>query len=701
MIIRILKKFTWRRFKNMLYYIRHEGIQSVLTRSKNCLRNREEDLKPLDVKPVEKKDRLEDCEPLVFPEGEPLVSIVIPVYNEFTYTYACLQAILEHTKGIPYEVILGDDCSSDLTKDIDQVVNHIKIVRNKENLRFLKNCNQVATQAAGKYLVFLNNDTMVQEGWLSALLSIMESQEKVGLVGSKLIYAEGVLQEAGGIIWRDASGWNYGRGKNPMSSEYNYVKEVDYISGAAIMVRKSLWDQIGGFDERYAPAYYEDSDLAFEIRKAGYKVVYQPASVVIHYEGISNGADITSGQKSYQQRNQKIFFEKWKDVLEKEHFKNAQDFFLARDRSRNQKHILVVDHHVPFYDQDAGSKCTYMYLKLFVKLGLQVTFIGANYYRHEPYATELMDMGIEVLYGNWYYENWSFWIKKNGHYFDYAYLNRPHIAVEYIDVIKVNSKAKIIYFGHDLHFLREFRQYEISQDKNLLHSSREWRKKEFALFKKADVIHVVGSYEQGYLQKEFPDKPIRNIPLYIYDGVRQKLVEPIENRQNLLYVGGFGHPPNYDAVIWFAQKVFPKVLEVYPEMKWYIVGSNPPDDIKALDSRNIIVKGFVTDEELEELYSKCRIAVVPLRYGAGVKGKVIEAVYNQIPLITTSIGAEGISTDENAFVVADGEGYMIREIIGIYEDYERLRNLSENCKKLLLKYYTIEAAKEVLELDFK
>ena len=317
----------------MLYYIRHEGIQSVLNRSKNCLRNREEDIEPLHIKPIEKKERLEDCQPLSFPEAEPLVSIVIPVYNEFSHTYACLQSILENTEEIPYEIILGDDCSNDLTKNIAQIVSHIKIIRNTENMRFLKNCNQAAMKAAGKYIVFLNNDTTVQEGWLSALLSVMETQENVGLVGSKLIYPDGTLQEAGGIIWRDASGWNYGRGKNPQASEYNYLKEVDYISGAAIMIRRSLWDQIGGFDERYAPAYYEDSDLAFEVRKAGYQVVYQPASVVIHYEGISNGSDITEGQKAYQIRNQKIFYEKWKEILEKEHFDNAQEFFLARDRS--------------------------------------------------------------------------------------------------------------------------------------------------------------------------------------------------------------------------------------------------------------------------------------------------------------------------------------------------------------------------------
>ncbi|MGE5633334.1 MAG: glycosyltransferase, partial [Caulobacteraceae bacterium] len=507
------------------------------------------------------------------------------------------------------------------------------------------------------------------------------------------------LQEAGGIIWKDASGWNYGRLDDPEKPDYNYVKEVDYISGACIMIRSELWKKIGGFDERYAPAYYEDSDLAFGVRKHGYKVVYQPKSVIVHFEGVSHGTDTNEGLKSYQILNQKKFYEKWMDVLNRNHFSNGENVFLARDRSAGKKRILVIDHYVPHYDRDAGGRCTYMYLNLFINLGLRVTFIGDNYYPHEPYTTELKQLGIEVLHGDYYYLNWQKWIKENGRYFNYVYLNRPHISIKYIDLIRKNSNAKIIYFGHDLHYLRERRAYELTGNAKLLESSEEWKKKEFELFGKADVIHVVGSYEQGILMKEFPNKPIRNIPVYFYDELKSK--EPIQfsKRENIMFVGGFGHAPNTDAVLWFAKEIYPEILKIYPGIKWYVIGSNPPQEVLSLANDSIIVTGFVSNEKLEEYYNTCRMSIVPLRYGAGVKGKVVESIYHRLPMVTTSIGAEGLSMEENAFIVADTAEDFANQIIYSYNDLEKLEQISQNCITFIENNFTAKKAKEIIEMD--
>ena len=398
-------------------------------------------------------------------------------------------------------------------------------------------------------------------------------------------------------------------------------------------------------------------------------------------------------------RTKKKFYEKWKEVLKKENFPNGEEVFLAKDRSRFRKQILVVDHYVPNYDKDAGGKCTYMYLKTFLKMGMKVTFIGDNFAKMEPYTTELNQMGIEILYGNYYYNNWQEWLKKNLKYFDYVYLQRPHISIKYIDIVKRYGKAKIFYFAHDLHHLREYRQYLLDHNPETLNSSEHWKKIEYDLFGKADVGHVVGSYEQGIMQKAFPDKPIRNIPLYIYEDELNDIQKDFSKRQDIMYVGGFGHPPNEDAVLWFAKEVFPKVLKKYPSLKWHVIGSKVTKAIQELSSENILIEGFQPDEVLHKLYRECRMTVVPLRYGAGVKGKVVESAYFQIPLITTSIGAEGLDCTDEPFVIEDDPDRMAEKICSLYEDYEKLRELSDKGKAFIRKNFTLKVAEEVLRKD--
>ena len=650
------------------------------------------------IKPVKK---LEDYETIELPNiiENPTVSVIVPVYNEFDYTYNCIKSIIENSGDVTYEVIIANDCSTDITSSIDKIVKNVRLVTTEKNVRFLLNCNNAAKSAKGKYILFLNNDTQVQDNWLKPLVDLIESDSNIGMVGSKLVYPDGRLQEAGGILWRDGSAWNYGHLANPEDSEYNYVKEADYISGAAIMIRADLWNEIGGFDESFAPAYCEDSDLAFEVRKRGYKVMYQPLSVVVHFEGVSNGTDTSVGQKAYQVVNSKKFYEKWKDVLEKDHFPNAENVFIARERSFHKPVLLMVDHYVPQYDKDAGSRTVFQYLKLFVDKGFNVKFIGDNFYRHEPYTTVLQQMGVEVLYGPEYANHWEEWIKNNGAEIKYAFLNRPHISVKYIDVIRKYTNAKIIYYGHDLHFLREMRNYELTGNIESKKSSEEWKEKEIALMKKADEVYYPSYVEVEEIKKIDSSIKAKAIKAYIYP------ISPVkpynaERRKDILFVGGFGHPPNADAVKWFVKEVFPRISQTIRDIKFYVLGSNPTDEIKQLASSNIIIKGFVSDEELESFYNNCLMDVVPLRYGAGIKGKVIEGMRFGIPVVTTSVGAEGIENAENVLAVYDEPEALANAVIRLHNDNSALEKMSQDEQSYISENYSEEAAWNVIREDF-
>ena len=701
-----LKMLNPRRLKNCFTILRTEGVESAQNHynlveeyeKSRAVPLNNENLKVERV--AEKEKELNEYAKLNFPVVDaPQVSIIIPAYNQFDYTYHCLESILKNSGECTYEILLANDCSTDLTVRIEEIIEGIRVITNESNMRFLLNCNNAAKLAKGKYILFLNNDTQVQENWLLPLVELMEKDATIGMIGSKLLYADGYLQEAGGIMWKDASAWNYGNRQNPNDSEFNYVREVDYISGAAIMIRTSLWREIGGFDERFVPAYCEDSDLAFEVRRHGYKVVYQPQSVVVHFEGISNGTDVNAGQKKYQVDNQKKFHEKWKEELEKNHFENGTNVFLARDRSKDKKHVLFIDHYVPQYDKDAGSKTTFMYLKMLVSKGYHITFLGDNFYQHEPYTTELQQMGILVLYGPKYAENWKKWLKENINYFDIFYLNRPHISVKYIDFIKENAKGKIIYYGHDLHFLRIRREYELNGEQKQLEESNQWLEKELYLMRKADMNYYPSVVEEKAIHEIDASIPVKAITAYVYEQFKN-IAYQFDKREGLLFVGGFGHDPNLDAVLWFLDKIYP---EVYKRTKapFYIVGSKAPEQITNIKSEGVIVKGFVSEEELQRLYQTSRLAVVPLRYGAGVKGKVVEALYYGIPVVTTSVGAEGIEGIENIAVIEDKPQELVEAICSVYTDEERLKEMSEKSQKYVREKFSTDAVWNIIQEDFE
>ncbi len=690
-----------RKIRHFFYFLKEEGPASVAGRIDGSIQGIRIQRAAYKVHKVADSQPFETYQVLHFRKTDhPKVSIIIPVCNQFAYTYYCLWSVLKNTgSAVSYEVIVADDGSTDATTRLEEVAENIRIIVNKHNLRFLKNCNHAAGQACGEYLVFLNNDTQVQKNWLQPLVSLLEQNEKAGIAGAKLVYADGRLQEAGGIIWNDGSAWNYGNGQDSEAPEFNYVKETDYISGAAMMIRTALWKEIGGFDERYAPAYYEDTDLACEVRRRGYQVLYQPLSVVVHFEGISNGRDVKQGLKAFQIENQKKFYEKWKKTLVNEQENNAEHVFLARERGAGRKILLVVDHYVPEYDKDAGSRCMMDYLKLFVSVGYHVKFIGDNFYKSEPYTTALQQMGIEVCYGDYYFHHWKDWISANGRYLDYVLLSRPHISCKYIDMIRTCSDAKIIYFGHDLHYLRKMREYRISGSRKDWKDSREWKKTEQKLMRKADLSYYLSQAELDEIKKEDPAINVRRVPIFIYDQLPECHFCASE-RKDILFVGGFGHPPNTDAVRWLGEEILPIVWKEDPDIILHVAGANPPKEIQALAGPRLIIHGFVSEEELEQMYRKAKLSVVPLRFGAGIKGKIIESMMWGVPVITTAIGIEGIDGTEKFVRVSRSAQALAADLLRLYRNEKKLEQMSREGRRYIARHYSAESAAAILEQDF-
>jgi GT2 family glycosyltransferase len=631
------------------------------------------------------------------------VSVVIPIYNNPIWTLTCLAALFKQETCYNYEVLIGDDASTDSSQEVlGRIGGPVRYFRHEKNLGFLHNCNCVARQARGRYLIILNNDTLPLPGWLDQLIQPFFDIPRVGLTGSKLLNPDGSLQEAGGILWRDGSAWNFGRNRDPRLPEFNYVKEVDYCSGASIAVPTQLWNELGGFDPTFAPAYCEDSDLAFRIRKQGYKVIYQPFSELIHHEGRSHGRDVSSGLKAYQSRNQKKLFKRWSKVLEL-HSPHGQHVYVARDRSGNTPHVLFVDHYVPQFEHDAGSRTIWLYMRLFKDAGFRVSFWPDNRRRDPIYTDQLQRLGIEVLYSAGSGPDFESWFSQVGPWIDYAFLSRPEVAIKYIDLIRAYSDAKILFYGHDLHWRRVQQEFEVSQENKLLRKIDALRALEQSVCARSDVIFYPSEAECTLVRQEFDrDLGVYQLPAYCYSendlqSARGNLrLTKGRDLGHLLFVGGFKHRPNADGILWFAEKVFPALAS---EFHLTIVGSNTPEQILALASDRIAILGQVDDHQLQALYSKVGISIIPLRFGGGVKGKVIEAFANGVPVVSTTVGMQGIDGCREFAFVADEPDEFVEQLRLASTDNRLARKKAHSALDFVQRNYSAEAIRKVLSLE--
>ena len=622
--------------------------------------------------------------------ASPRASIVIPVYNKWRYTEACLRSLAKETQRAGFEVIVVDDGSSDETWERLQQVEGITAHRNADNLGFVGSCNAGAARATGEYLVFLNNDTQVSPHWLDALLDTFDQHPRVGLVGSKLVYPDGRLQEAGGIVFSDGSGWNYGRFGDPRDPAHNYVREVDYCSGAAIAVPRAWFEQRGGFDGRYAPAYYEDTDLAFQVREAGLRVLYQPASTVFHFEGITSGTDTASGTKKYQVINQQKFLERWAEVLPKQPAPGTP-IAVAREH-RVAMRVLIVDATTPHPDEDSGSVRMVNLMRVLTALGHKVSFFAENRAFDGRYTEALQQLGVEVLYHPWMPEP-TRWLRENGAQFDAAVLSRHYVAAPLVEAVRHYApKARLVFDTVDLHYLREEREAALADREDLRRQAASTKLAELRLIRQSDVTLVVSPIEQELLQREVPGARIEVLS-NVHEVVGRRA--GFHERKDLFFVGGFQHQPNVDAMLWFVHAIWPQVAAALPDARFHIVGSKMPDSVKALASERVVVHGFLPS--LDAMLDGCRLSVAPLRYGAGVKGKVNQSMAHGQPVVATTVAAEGMYLQhETDVLVADDAQAFAREVIRLYTDEALWTRLADGALANIATHFSFAAATQAL-----
>jgi GT2 family glycosyltransferase/glycosyltransferase involved in cell wall biosynthesis len=625
-------------------------------------------------------------------DRDPLVSVIIPVHNQWPVTARCLAMLRRYPGDTPLEVLVVDDASDDETPQCLARCRNLRVARNERNLGFVRASNLGAANAQGDYLVLLNNDTQVQAGWLDGLLATFRQRPDAGLVGSRLIYPDGRQQEAGAIVFNDGSAWNYGHLDDPYKPQYSYVREPDYVSGAALAIRRDLFERLGGFDEHFAPGYYEDADLAFRVRAAGYRVYYQPLSRVVHFEGVSAGTDENTGtgMKRFQAINRQKFLDRWRNELAT-HGDRGED--LERQKERRVRHrAFVVDVYILTPDKESGSLRMVNLFAILQELGYKVTFAATNLEAPEPYVSTLQMRGVEVLYRP-YVKSIDQHLKADGRLYDLVILSRADSAAKVMGTARrYCTNARIVYDTVDLHFLREMRLAELTGDKATRAVAERRKREELGYIAEADTTLVVSGVERELLAREAPGAEVRVISnIHRIYGNRR----PFAEREDLFFIGAFAHPPNTDAVLWFCREIFPLVLSEEPTMRFSVIGADPPAQVRALASGHVRILGYVPD--VTPFFDGCRLSVAPLRYGAGVKGKVNQSLAYGLPVVATTQAAEGMYlVDGESVLLADEPAAFAEAVLRLYRDAVLWEKLSTGGLAVMERYFSFAAARQAL-----
>ena len=593
---------------------------------------------------------------------QPRVSVVIPVHNQYAVTRRCLAALAYAPTRVPFEVIVVDDGSSDGTHEaLMQEAPGVRLVRHDFARGFNQACCSGAAEARAPFLVLLNNDTEPCACWLEELLFPFQKWPDTGIVGAQLILPDGRLQEAGCIVWGDGSPWNYGRTRSPFEPQYAYGREVDYVSAAALMIRSELWRQLGGFSPEFSPAYYEDTDLAFKAREAGFRVRYAPQARVIHHEGLSNGSDpaLAEGLKKYQQIHGPLFQRKWAKAFSGPSEPTYEQADRIKDRGIRGR-VLFLDHETPRPDRDAGSHAALVEMELVQQLGYKVTLLPANLAWLANYSEDLQRRGIEVIHSPFVLSLAPF-LQERGSEFDAVYITRYTIAQAALKLVREHCpQARVLFCNADLHYLRQLRAaraeaLEGAELERALEAVEQVKRLEIEAIEAVDLTLSYSEVERGVIEAETLGRAATSACPWVVEGPEQPV--PLMGRCGLAFLGSYSHPPNRDAIRAFLSELWPTLRQRQPNLELHLYGSGLVRELADAwgEQPGVVIHGWVADPAA--VYDRHRLFIAPLRSGAGLKGKVVAAAAHGIPQVLSPLAAEatGLRHGQEAWIARSAE----------------------------------------------
>jgi len=602
---------------------------------------------------------------------EPEVSVVMVLYGGWKLARRAISALAENTDP-RFELILVDNASPDDTLErIEEHVGGATVIRNRSNTGFGPASNQGAALARGRTLCFLNSDALVEPGWLPPLLETL-AEPDVGAVVPLFLNESGTVQEAGSVVDSIGHAHAVGDGGDPRDFQYRFPREVDFGSAACMLVPAELFFELGGFDELFAPAYFEDTDLCFKLHERGLRTIFEPRSRVVH---VRHGSSTSEDARKLMEEHRDLFVERWAERLTRrprlvEVAQKPHQMLAARD-SEALDRILVIDDRVPFTDRGSGDPRMSALLIELAELwpAARITFVASHGREAEHYAEPLLRRGIEVVAPP---VDWENWFEERRFHYGVVLVSRQQNVEAFRGFLKRTQPHALRVFDTEaLTFVRLERLAEIlppgKQKREVRAEAARTRESEIRAVQEADVVFCVSEDEARFVGEVAPGKPA-----FVLPGIVDPLAGPpgFAERSDLVFFGGFlagSASPNADALAYLVHEVLPRFWENHPDVGLNVIGADIDDSVRALEGPRVRIVGYVEDPA--GWLSRARVHVNPMRFGAGLKQKFLDSMAAGLPFVTTTVGAEGFPLgDLRGSLVADSPASLAALLGKLYDD---------------------------------
>lgn len=625
-------------------------------------------------------------------ETNPEVSIIIHDVGDLKTILNCLYHIQKNDQNISREIIVIND------KNIDEISSYlgnikgITLINNEESNGLTQAINLSIEKAKGKFIYLLDSHALVQENYLSSLIDVFNTKENVGAVGSKMISAENTIIEAGNLVFENSEIVELGKSDAIDAPQFNFVRKVDLCDGSLLFCKTNKNGDLNLLNETFSSLYFAEANLCLMLKKE--------ENLNTYYQPLSEVTCVDNSFKAKTNNDKEGFANHWNSYFtDKKYIKSEKINYSNHYKTPN---FLFLEENMPKPDQDSGSRRFMEIIKILQKNGHHIVLAVKHFdeAKDSDYIPYFQNAGVEICRD--YVNAQNKIIRVEGQvvnalsYVDVVWIFRPLGFDHWYNLLKNKIKGqKIIYDMVDLHYLRMEREnnYIDVVTKERVQEISFFREKEYSGMNISDAVISISDEEKNTVSENGVKKdkiftvsnihkPVDNVPL------------SFSEREGLLFIGGYNHLPNIDAVKFLHDQILPLVWAKNDKIKISILGPDFPTDLKEkYHSDRFQILGY--QETVDLWFENSRVFVAPLRYGAGVKGKIGQALEFKLPVITTGIGAEGMSLEDQktALISDENPQNFADKILELYDNENLWQTLHQN-SLLPLSKFSIETQEQ-------